>query len=74
MSCTSKALCLVSAVSGRIRKGLPVSCRRTFATGIVPVAALGEILASPSRLRSAFYAGSMTRAAPSRIGATVSPP
>jgi hypothetical protein len=46
--------------------GLPVSCRRTLAVAIVVTAALGEIFASPSRLRSAFYAGSMTRAAPSR--------
>ena len=33
-----------------------------------PVAALGEILTSPSWLRSAFHAGDRTRATPSHAG------
>jgi hypothetical protein len=42
---------------GRVAgSGWTVPGRRTFATGIVPVAALGEALASPSGLRSIFYA------------------
>jgi len=47
--------------------GRPCHVGRTLAVAIVATAALGEILASPSRLRSAFYAGDMTRAAQRRL-------
>jgi hypothetical protein len=44
-----------------------MSCRRTLAVAIVATAALGEIFASPSRLRSAFYAVDDDTGHPSRV-------
>ncbi len=75
MRVSSNVLSMESAISGRAREGLPVSCRRTFAPGLQASAALGEIQTAgggpprtawpwmANRSRNSL-AGSMTRAAP----------